>query len=160
MLFDWGNFVDVVIVADLLTGIWFLCVLMGWLICGMPWYTGTSEVRQFHPSVALSGFTGTALRPWAYMCCCLLLVVPFWTIEWVVASIWYWYPSLCFCCLWVAFVAYCLLLVHVALVDLDLYIGLPCGCPFLCRSGSVLGFWTVARGLWLIGPKLILRKPD
>jgi hypothetical protein len=40
----------------------------------------------------------------------------------------------------IAFVACCLLFVPVALVDLDLYIGLPCGCPLLCCSGSVLGF--------------------
>jgi hypothetical protein len=115
MLFDWENCVDVVAVANLITSIWFLCALVGWLICGMPWYTGTSEVRQFHPSVALSGFAGTTLSLWAYMCCCLLLVVLFWTIEWVVASVWYWNPSLCFCCMWVAC---CLLLVHIALVNL------------------------------------------
>jgi hypothetical protein len=32
----------------------------------------------------------------------------------------------------VALVACCLLRVPIALVDLDMYIGLPCGCPFPC----------------------------
>jgi hypothetical protein len=60
----------------------------------------------------------------------------------------------------IAFVACCQLFVPVALVDLDLYIGLPCGCPLLCCSGSVLGFWTVAIGLWLIGPKFNIKETE
>jgi hypothetical protein len=43
-----GNCFDVVTVADLLIG-------------GMPWYTSTSEVRQYPLFVTWSGFAGIVL---------------------------------------------------------------------------------------------------